>query len=200
MLRRRGLRTGTPADFLFVGLRNPGSKYEGTRHNVGAEVIEVLAGRHGARLRTGKEMSAVDEVVVSSMRLALAMPTTFMNESGQAVAKLVRRHGISDLERLVVIHDELDLEVGRRKVKLGGGLAGHNGLKSIRNHLHSPDFGRIRIGIGKPPGRQSTADFVLRVPGRADRAELDVVVQECADAAERIAFDGYETAMNQYNS
>ena len=203
MFRRRGgaaERRGTPADLLVVGLANPGAEYEGTRHNVGAEVIELLADRHGAKLRKGKERALSDEVVVGGRRLALAIPLTYMNLSGEAVAPLVRRHGIEDPHCLVIVHDELDLPVGRMKLKLGGGLAGNNGLKSVRAHLHTDDFARVRIGIGKPPGRREGVDHVLKKPGKADRAELDVMVVEAADAVERILTDGIAAAMNHYNT
>jgi PTH1 family peptidyl-tRNA hydrolase len=203
MFGRRGgaaERRGTPADLLVVGLANPGAEYEGTRHNVGAEVIELLADRHGAKLRKGKERALSDEVVVGGRRLALAIPLTYMNLSGEAVAPLVRRHGIEDPHRLVIVHDELDLPVGRMKLKLGGGLAGNNGLKSVRAHLHTDDFARVRIGIGKPPGRREGVDHVLKRPGKADRAELDVMVVEAADAVERILTDGIAAAMNHYNT
>ncbi|HEY9555300.1 MAG TPA: aminoacyl-tRNA hydrolase, partial [Acidimicrobiales bacterium] len=156
MFGRRGgaaERRGTPADLLVVGLANPGSEYEGTRHNIGAEVVLLLAERHGAKLRKAKERAIADEVNVGGKRLALAIPMTYMNLSGEAVAPLVKRHGITDPHHLVVVHDELDLPVGRMKLKLGGGLAGNNGLKSIKAHLHTDDFARVRIGIGKPPGR-----------------------------------------------
>jgi PTH1 family peptidyl-tRNA hydrolase len=203
MFGRRGgaaERRGTPADLLVVGLANPGAEYEGTRHNVGGEVVQLLADRHGAKLRKGKERAMADEVVVGGKRLALAIPMTYMNLSGEAVAPLVRRHGIEDPHRLVVVHDELDLPVGRMKLKLGGGLAGNNGLKSVKAHLHTDDFARVRIGIGKPPGRTEGVNHVLKRPGKADRAELDVVVAEAADAVELILTDGIEAAMNRYNT
>lgn len=203
MFGRRGgaaERRGTPADLLVVGLGNPGAEYEGTRHNVGAEVVELLATRHGAKLRKGKERAMVDEVVVAGRRLALAIPMTYMNLSGEAVAPLVRRHGIEDPHHLVIVHDELDLPVGRLKLKLGGGLAGNNGLKSIKAHLHTDDFARVRIGIGKPPGRAEGADHVLKRPGKLDRAELDIVVAEAADAVEMILSEGIDAAMHRHNT
>jgi peptidyl-tRNA hydrolase, PTH1 family len=203
MLGRRGgaaARRGTPADLLVVGLGNPGSEYEGTRHNVGAEVVQLLADRHGAKLRKSKERAVVDEVVVGGRRLALAIPLTYMNLSGEAVAPLVRRHGIDDPHRLVIVHDELDLPVGRLKVKLGGGLAGNNGLKSVKAHLHTDDFARVRIGIGKPPGRAEGVDHVLKRPGKRDRTELDIVVAEAADAVEVILSDGLDVAMHRFNT
>jgi PTH1 family peptidyl-tRNA hydrolase len=201
--RKRGEgkeRRGTPADLLVVGLANPGAEYEGTRHNVGGEVIGVLAERHGATLRKGKERAMSTEVVVDGKRLALAVPLTYMNLSGEAVAPLVRRHGIDDPHRIVVVHDELDLPVGRMKVKVGGGLAGNNGLKSVKAHLHTDDFVRVRIGIGKPPGKAQGVDHVLKRPGRAARSELDVIVQEAADAVELILAEGPAAAMNRYNT
>jgi PTH1 family peptidyl-tRNA hydrolase len=162
--------------------------------------VELLAQRHGATLRKGKERAMSDEVVVDGRRLALAIPITYMNLSGEAVAPLVRRHGIEDPHRLVVVHDELDLPIGRLKLKLGGGLAGNNGLRSIRAHLHTDDFGRVRIGIGKPVHKTQGADHVLKRPGKADRRELDVVVQEAADAVELVLTDGFAAAMNRYNT
>lgn len=203
MFGRRGgaaERRGTPADLLVVGLANPGAEYEGTRHNVGAEVVRLLANRHGATLRKGKERALAAEVTVAGQRLALAIPLTYMNLSGEAVAPLVRRHGIDDPHRLVIVHDELDLPVGRMKLKLGGGLAGNNGLKSVKAHLHTDDFARVRIGIGKPPGRTEGANHVLKRPGKADRAELDIVVAEAADAVELILSEGIAVAMNRYNT
>jgi PTH1 family peptidyl-tRNA hydrolase len=193
-------RRGTPSDLLVVGLGNPGSKYAGTRHNVGVEVIDVLAGRHDGRLRQSKELALTDEVRIGESRVALAWPQTFMNNSGDSVRLLVSRYGIEDPARLVVVHDELDLPVGRLKLKLGGGLAGNNGLKSVKAHLGSDGFARVRIGIGKPPSSQQGADHVLRPPSKSDRAELDIVVQDAADAIEMVVADGFEAAMNRYNA
>jgi PTH1 family peptidyl-tRNA hydrolase len=194
-------RRGTPADLLVVGLGNPGSEYAGTRHNVGADVVARLAARHGGTLRRGKERALTDEVRIDGQRVALAFPQTYMNLSGESVALLVRRHGITDPERIVIVHDELDLPLGRLKLKRGGGLAGHNGLRSIVSHLHTDAFLRVRIGIGKPPGgKERGADHVLRRPTKAARTELDVVVEEAADAVEAILEDGFDTAMNRYNT
>ncbi|MCB0978030.1 MAG: aminoacyl-tRNA hydrolase [Acidimicrobiales bacterium] len=184
---------------MVVGLGNPGDQYAHTRHNVGADVVALLADRHGGRLRAGRERALVDEVRVGERRVALAFPQTFYNDSGVAVAALVRRFGIEDLHRLVVVHDEMDLPVGKLKVKVDGGLAGNNGLKSVKAHLHTADFVRVRIGIGKPPGRQEGVDHVLRKPSKADRAELDVVLVEAADAVETILAEGAEAAMTRFN-
>ena len=195
-----GRRTGTPADLLVVGLGNPGAEYAGTRHNVGAAVVELLAQRHGGRFKRSKEHALVAEVRIDGSRVTLALPQTYMNDSGRAVAPLVRRHGIEDLHRLVVVHDELDLPTGRLKVKVGGGLAGHNGLKSITAHLRSDDFVRVRIGVGKPPSSRLGAQHVLRRPSKAEQAELDVAIEQAADAVETILAHGPDIAMARFNA
>ena len=195
---RRAPRAGASADLLVVGLGNPGEEYVKTRHNVGAEVVEILARRHGGKLRKQKERSLTDEVNVGGKRVALAIPLTYMNLSGEAVAPLVRRYGV-EAGQLVVVQDEMDFELGRLQVKNGGGLAGHNGLKSIVAHLHTQDFVRVRIGIGKPPGSRQGADHVLRRFSKAERQEIDVVLEEAADAVELILAEGVEVAMNRVN-
>jgi len=201
MLRRsRTERTGEPAVLLVVGLGNPGGQYVGTRHNVGAEAVAVLADRHGGSLRKSKELALSCEVRIGGQRVALAFPQTYMNESGQSVGRLVHRHGVDDPTRLVVVHDELDLPVGGLKVKEGGGLAGHNGLKSITAYLKTQDYLRVRIGVGRPPGRQSGADYVLRRPPKAEAVELGVVVAEAADAVEAILAEGVGAAMGRFNA
>ena len=192
-------RTGTPADLLVVGLGNPGAEFAGTRHNVGAEVIDLLAKRHGGQLKKAKERALVAEVLIGPNRVTLAFPITYMNQSGQAVGPLVRRHGIDDLHRLVIVHDELDLPVGRLRVKVGGGLAGNNGLRSIKAHLKTDEFVRVRIGIGKPPSADQGADHVLRRPSKAEREELAVMCERAADAVEAILADGADAAMARFN-
>lgn len=180
---------------------NPEREYGGTRHNAGADVITLLASRHGGRLKAAKrERSLVAEVDVEGHRLALAFPQTYMNDSGLAVAPLARRFGVADdLTRLVIVHDELDLPVGRLQVKAGGGLAGHNGLRSIKAHLHSDAFTRVRIGVGKPPSKQQGASHVLKPLGKREREELGVVIQEAADAVECILTAGVAEAQNRFN-
>ena len=193
-------RRGTPADLLVVGLGNPGRQYEGTRHNVGFDVVDLLAERHQGRLKAAKrERALVDEVRIDGRRVALAEPTTFMNLSGEAVAPLVKRFGIVEPERLVVVHDELDLPVGRIKVKVGGGLAGHNGLRSIKAHCHTDAFVRIRIGVGKPVSKEAGADHVLSKVSKRERDVLAIVVEHAADAVELIAAQGPAAAMERCN-
>jgi PTH1 family peptidyl-tRNA hydrolase len=191
-------RRGTPADLLVVGLGNPGDEYRGSRHNLGAEVVELLAKRHGGRLRKRKERALVDEVTIDGRRVALAIPLTYVNDSGHAVRSLVRRFGV-DPEQLVVVHDELDLPVAELKVKSGGGLAGHNGLRSIVAHLHTQNFRRVRIGVGKPVSKERGADHVLNRFSKRERAEVDVTVEQAADAVETIVRDGVDAAMNRFN-
>lgn len=193
-------RRGTPADLLVVGLGNPGTEYEGSRHNVGAEVVDLLAERHGGTLKRTRERALVAEVRIAGKRVTLAFPQTFMNLSGESVAMLVRRHGITDPEQVVVVQDELDLPLARVKLKRGGGLAGHNGLRSIKAHLHTDAFLRVRIGVGKPASKEQGAHHVLRRVSKGDRTELDVAVERAADAVEQILTDGVDAAMNQVNA
>jgi PTH1 family peptidyl-tRNA hydrolase len=163
-------------------------------------VIDLLAHRHGEKLKRSRRRALLAEVRVDGRRLALAFPQTYVNDSGLAVAPLVRWCGIEDLADLVVVHDELDLPVGVIRVKTGGGLAGHNGLRSIKAHLHSDAFTRVRIGIGKPPGgKERGADHVLSRSSRKERTELDVSIELAADAVECILTDGVVAAQNRFN-
>jgi PTH1 family peptidyl-tRNA hydrolase len=197
---RASERRGTPADLLVVGLGNPGAEYRGSRHNVGAEAVELLAERHGGTFSRARERALVAEVRLAGKRVTLALPQTYMNLSGESVALLVKRHGITEPGRIVVVQDELDLPLARVKVKVGGGLAGHNGLRSIKSHLRDDGFVRVRIGVGKPPSREQGADHVLKRLGRRDRTELDVAVEQAADAVELIVTDGADAAMNRVNA
>lgn len=161
--------------------------------------MQLLAERHGGRLKSSKHSALVDDVRIDDHHVALAFPTTYMNESGRSIGPLMRWYGLDDATRLVVVHDELDLEPGRLKVKAGGGLAGHKGLRSISQHLGSQDFLRVRIGVGKPLSSARGADHVLaRIPRRL-RDEMAVVVQEAADAVETIVTADVETAMQRHN-
>jgi peptidyl-tRNA hydrolase, PTH1 family len=189
------------AEALVLGLGNPGTEFEHTRHNVGADTVMLLAERRGERFRTVRGAHArAAELRIDGHHVVVAFPLTYMNDSGLAAGALVRRYGIEDLESLIVVHDELDLPVGRIKLKVGGGTAGHNGLKSIQSHLHDNAFVRVRIGIGKPPGRRAGADHVLRRPGQKDRELLGVAVEAAADAVEAIVKAGTAEAMNRFNT
>lgn len=189
----------------MVGLGNPGAEYAGTRHNAGAEVVAALVDRHGGRLKMDKALrSQACELRIGGRRILVAVPQTYMNESGQALAPLVRRAGIDQPDQasashLVVVHDELDLPSGRIKVKAGGGTAGNNGLKSIDSHLHTNNYLRVRVGIGKPPGRQAGADYVLKRPGATERVVLSQAVEDAADAVEAIVTEGVDVAMGRFN-
>ncbi len=192
-------RRGAPADLLVIGLGNPGAEFDRTRHNIGADAAAALADRYGEKLTKAKERALVAELRIGDKRVAVAFPQTFMNNSGESVRLLARRFGIEDADHLVVMHDELDLDVGRLKLKAGGGLAGHNGLRSITQHVGTTDYLRLRIGIGRPPSSQLGRDFVLRRPGKAEQADLDDAVQRVCDAIEQLLHEGLEATMNTVN-
>ncbi len=204
MFRRRkdgAARRGTPADWVIVGLANPGLEYHDTRHNLGGVVVEELAGRLGSQLRVDPRLRArIAEGTLHGKRVLLAVPTTFMNESGAAVVPLVRRGGIDDdPTRLLVVHDELDLEPGRLQLKVGGGLAGHNGLRSVAGALGTEAFVRLRMGIGKPPSRAHGSDWVLSRAKGAEGDALDHAVLAAADALEDVVANGVEVAAGRLN-
>lgn len=193
-------RRGTPEpslDLLVAGLGNPGRQYAATRHNVGWLVVDELASRHGGSFR-GKFSGQLTELRVGDRRLALLKPETYMNESGRSVAAAARFFK-SPPEGLVVVHDDVDLEEGRLQVRAGGGLAGHNGLRSLADAIGSRDFLRVRIGVGRPGrgDRRPVSDYVLsRFP-----AETDVVglVGRAADAVEALSLEGLEAAQRRFN-
>lgn len=184
---------------LVVGLGNPGKQYARTRHNVGTDSLEILANRTSSSLRVGRDRARVAEVRIAGTPVVLAVPTTYMNDSGEAVGPLARRFKIDDPSRIVIVHDELDLDPGVVRVKVGGGLAGHNGLRSISRVLHTDDYVRVRIGVGKPRSREQGADHVLSAVPSAERKVLDVAAETAADAVERIVTDGAVAAMQEFN-
>ena len=152
-------------------------------------------------LKRDRAQALAGDVTIGPARVALAWPQTYYNDSGLAVAALAKRHGLLDtVDHVVVVHDELDLEPGRLKIKVGGGLAGNNGLRSIRAHLHADGFVRVRIGVGKPPDPRVGANHVLRRPGKAERVLLDETIERAADAVEMIVRDGVDAAMGVYNA
>ncbi len=159
--------------------------------------MRLLATRHSATFKAGKHNAEIAEARFGDERVVLAFPLTYMNESGQAASALVRRYKIESPEQIVVVHDELDLPPGTVKIKAGGGLAGHNGLRSVTQHLKTQDYLRVRIGVGKPPSKQQGAGHVLnRVPA-AERELLDVAITESADAVEAIIARGIDAAMRE---
>jgi len=187
--------------FLVVGLGNPGPAYRGNRHNVGFMVLGVLAQRVGGRFSKHKARADVIEGRLGpppAPRVVLAEPRSYMNESGGPVAGLCGFYKIP-VERLVVVHDELDLPYGSLRLKRGGGDNGHNGLRSITRSLGSREYLRVRFGIGRPPGRMDPADYVLRDFSPAERKDLDYNVDRAADAVETLVRHGLEAAQNSYN-
>lgn len=184
--------------WLILGLGNPGDQYAGTRHNAGFMVVDLLAGRAEGKFKSHKSRTEVVETRVAGERAVLAKPRSFMNESGGPAAS-VREFFKTPLGRLVVVHDELDLDFGALRLKQGGGDNGHNGLKSLRRSLGSGEFFRVRVGVGRPPGRQDPAAFVLRDYSAAERKELPVQLERAADAIELLIRDGLAAAQNSFN-
>jgi PTH1 family peptidyl-tRNA hydrolase len=185
--------------WLVVGLGNPGAEYEHTRHNAGFFVADLLATRMGCRFKAHKSRALVAQGRLADLPLVVAKPTSYMNDSGGPVTS-VAHFFKTPPDRIIAIHDELDLEFGQLRVKLGGGDNGHNGLKSMRASLGTGEFYRVRFGIGRPPGRLAPADFVLRDFAPAERKELSVLVDNSADAVEVLLRDGLERAQNAFNN
>ncbi len=190
--------------WLVVGLGNPGSEYAKNRHNVGFLVADLLAGRLGVRF--GRHRKAVAQVAEARLgvgadapRLVLAKPMTYMNLSGGPVAALRQFYKVP-LEQIVAVHDELDIPYGMLRLKQGGGEGGHNGLRSMSGALGSKEYLRVRFGIGRPPGRQDPADYVLSDFSAAERKELDFLVDRAADATEALIARGLEWSQNAYHA
>jgi PTH1 family peptidyl-tRNA hydrolase len=185
--------------WLVAGLGNPGERYSETRHNLGARVVERLADRLGTRLRKVRFLPIeAGEVVVNGERVWLARSQTFMNVSGPSYASLARKRGV-DPDRVIAVHDEIDLAFGSLKVKRGGSTAGHRGLDSLAQALRTKDFHRVRIGVGRPAGRKDPADHVLEPFARAVREEVDVLVEEAAEAVLTLVTDGLAAAQDRHN-
>ena len=196
-VRRSGKEHASTLDLLVAGLGNPGREYAGTRHNVGWLVVDELARRHGGSFRS-KFSGQLAELRAADKRLAVLKPETYMNESGRSLAAAVRFFKVAP-SRLLVVHDDVDLEQGRLQARLGGGLAGHNGLRSLAQHLGTQDFLRLRIGVGRPGrgDRRPVADYVLS-PFDPD-VDVEALVARAADAVEAIAGEGLETAQQRFN-
>lgn len=186
--------------WLIVGLGNPGTKYEATRHNVGQMALDVLAKRAGAKFSQGRANSRVAEgrVAPGSPKLIFAKSNGFMNTSGGPVSGLANYYGIPP-ERIIVLHDEVDIAFDTIKLKQGGGHGGHNGLRDIIKALGSPEFLRVRIGVGRPPGQQDTADFVLKPFATQERDSVAVLIEDAADATEKLTTDGLLAAQQQFH-
>ncbi|GAA4608677.1 aminoacyl-tRNA hydrolase [Actinoallomurus liliacearum] len=190
---------GADAPWLVVGLGNPGPEYAGNRHNAGFMVLDVLAARMGGRFKAHKARAEVVEGRLAGLRVVLAKPRSYMNESGGPV-KALRDFYKVPLERVVVVHDELDIPYGTLRLKRGGGDNGHNGLRSITKALGGRDYLRVRFGIGRPPGRMDAAVFVLRDFAAAERKELDLNTERAADATESLLTDGLDRAQNIFHT
>jgi peptidyl-tRNA hydrolase, PTH1 family len=193
--------------WLVVGLGNPGPRYAGNRHNVGAMVVDELASRNGsARLKAHRSRASIAEVRLGVLpggapgpKAVLAVPSTYMNESGGPVKAVMQFFGI-DTEHLVVVHDELDIPAGEVRLKKGGGEGGHNGLRSVSSSLGTKDYLRVRVGIGRPPGRMEPADFVLRDFSVTERKDLPFLIGDAADATEQLLGEGLLTAQQRWHS
>ena len=190
--------------WLVVGLGNPGTEYAKNRHNVGFMIVDLIAGRTGARF--GRHRKAVAQVAEGRLgvgadapHLVLAKPMTYMNLSGGPVAAL-RQFYKAPLEQVIVVYDELDLPYGTLRLKQSGGEGGHNGLRSVSKSLGAKDYLRVRFGIGRPPGRQDPADYVLSDFASAERKELDFLVDRAADATEALVQRGLEWSQNTYHA
>jgi PTH1 family peptidyl-tRNA hydrolase len=192
--------------WLVVGLGNPGPKYAGNRHNVGAMVVDELASRGSTKLGTHKARASVATVRIGTQpggapgpAAVVAVPSSYMNESGGPVKALMSFFSV-EVDRLIVVHDELDIPAGDVRLKKGGGEGGHNGLRSVSSALGTKDYLRIRVGIGRPPGRMDAADFVLRDFGTAERKELPFLVGDAADAVEMVVTEGLVLAQQKFHS
>ncbi len=193
-------RSGSASVLVVVGLANPGPEYEGSRHNVGGDAVRLVCVRRGVRLTLERRQRALTATVSTERGpVTLAVPITFMNESGAAMPPLLRRTSLTDLTHLVIAHDELDLEPGRLQLKVGGGLAGHNGLRSIAQTLSTQEFSRLRIGIGKPPTKEQGADYVLQRATGARKVALAGFVADAADAIETLLDYDFEPAQRRVN-
>lgn len=185
--------------WLVAGLGNPGDRYARTRHNLGHMVVDELARRAGERFRKVRFIPAdVAELKEAGERIVLAKSHAYMNESGPSFASLAKKHDVLP-EQLIAVHDEIDLPFGALRIKMGGSTAGHNGLKSLQGALRTPEFVRVRIGVGRPPGRQDPADFVLEPFARREKDEATVLVQEAADAVMSVIASGVEAAQDRFN-
>lgn len=188
----------------MVGLGNPTAEHAGDRHNVGAMVLDELAGRLGARFKAQRGQGVVAETRLGppgpgGVRAVLAKPSSWMNLSGGPVSSFAKYFGV-DPTNVVVVHDELDIDAGAVRLKRGGGEGGHNGLRDVTKALGTKDYVRVRVGIGRPPGRMDPADFVLRGFSAAERKELPFTLADAADAVEAVVLEGLEPAQRRFHA
>lgn len=185
--------------WLVAGLGNPGDRYAKSRHNAGRMVAEELARGAGARLKKARFVPAeTADIRVGDDRVLVVASTRYMNESGSAYANLAKKHGI-DADHVIAVHDELEVPTGELRVKAGGGSGGHNGLKSLTQALRTHEYLRVRVGIGRPPGRQDPADFVLETVGKAQEADLAASVDLAADAVRSLIAEGLAATQDRFN-
>ena len=197
--------SASTAPWVIVGLGNPGERYAGNRHNVGAMVATALARRYAATLRAHRSRCSAAQVRLGmpggrvGPAAVIAVPHSYMNESGGPVKALLGFYGAGP-DRLVVVHDELDIDPGTVRLKVGGGEGGHNGLRSVSRALGTRDYTRVRVGIGRPPGRMEAADYVLRDFSATERADLPFLIDDAADAVELVAQEGLLAAQQRFHS
>lgn len=187
-------RSSRPS-YLIVGIGNPGREYARTRHNAGSELVEKLASQLGVELKRSRAQARVADAVLEGANVALAVPTTYVNESGRPVARLARKQSVKP-HHILIVHDELDLAPGVARLKAGGGVAGHNGLRSIEASLRSRDFLRMRIGVGKPPSKEEGADHVLSRLKPNDRKLIDDAIDRGIEALHVLAREDFDAAQN----
>ncbi|WP_400999677.1 aminoacyl-tRNA hydrolase [Agromyces sp. GXQ0307] len=201
LLHRRKDEVVSDNTWLVIGLGNPGAQYAGNRHNVGQMVADELASRVGATFKSHKTPSRVAEGFLGPGRpkLVLAKPNSYMNTSGGPVSALLKFYSLG-VDRLIVVHDELDIPFDTVRLKRGGGHGGHNGLRDIQKAAGSPDFTRVRVGIGRPPGRMDAADYVLRDFAGPERADLPNLLSDAADAVEAVVEHGLVAAQQRFHS
>ena len=184
---------------MIFGLGNPGPRYENTRHNIGVRVVEALVERMGGTLKSHKAGALVAEGNLAGQKAILGRSTGYMNDSGLPAGKLLRFYKVP-ADHLIVVHDEIDIPFGEIRIKLGGGTAGHNGLKSISDHLGTKSFVRVRFGASRPRQQRGAADHVLAEFNPTERKELPQLIEEAADAVELILDKGADRAMNEVNT
>ncbi|MGW5875522.1 aminoacyl-tRNA hydrolase [Nocardiopsis terrae] len=206
LLGRLGIRKSRDGEdmaeaerWLVVGLGNPGPKYAGNRHNAGFMVVDAMVADKGERWKAHKAHAEVVQTRIDGVSVVLAKPRTFMNLSGGPIAGLAKFYRVP-VERVVVVHDELDIDFGALRLKKGGGSGGHNGLKSTTASLGGPDYLRVRFGVGRPPGRMDAAAYVLRDFSSVERSELDLNVERAADAVRTILTEGLDRAQNIFHT